>query len=107
MRATIALNKWDGTIQGAADAITPLFPNNFIYIQDNQDMSFDVVVSGPTLDVISAALLTGGYLALKPAGVRINYFFSSDPPAPAFGWDMVSDFLSGWDTGAWATATPP
>lgn len=106
LRATIALNQWDGSLEQAKAAIEPLFPNNAIYIQDNQNMTMDVVVSGPTLDVISAALLQGGYLALKPAGVGTNYVFTSEPPAPVFGWDVDNAYLGGWDTGAWGQATP-
>ena len=107
LRATIALNQWDGSLEEAKAAIEPLFPNNAVYIQDNQDMSMTVAVSGPVLDVISAALLQGGYLALKPAGVRINYMFTSAPPAPVFGFDIDNDYIGGWDTGAWGQDTPP
>ncbi len=106
LRATIALNQWDGTLEQAKDAIEPLFPDNAVYIQNNQNMTMTVVVSGPTLDVISAALLQGGYLALKPAGVRIDYLFTSEPPAPVFGWDVDNAYLGGWDTGAWGRDTP-
>jgi hypothetical protein len=107
LKATIALNVWDGELASAKAAIDPLFPNNALYIQDNQDMSMTVAVSGPKLDVISAGLLTGGYLAMKPAGVRINFVFTSDPPAPIFGWDVDNAYIGGWDTGAWSQDTPP
>lgn len=106
LRATIALNRWDGSLPQAVAAVEPLFPSNGVLIQDNQDMSMTVAVGGPALDVISAALLTGGYLALKPGAVRISYVFTSVPPAPVFGFDMSSTFLDGWDIGAWGQDTP-
>lgn len=107
LRATIALNRWDGSIAEAKAAIAPIFPGAAIYIQDNQDMSMTVAVGGPKLDVISAALLTGGYLALKPAGVRIDFVFTSAPPAPIFGFDLGAPYVGGWDVGAWGQDTPP
>lgn len=106
LKAVIALNYWDGTVPSANAAIDPLFPNNFIYVQDNFDMSLTIVVGGPVLDVISAALLTGGYLALKAATVRINYAFTSTPPDPVFGLDADNNFIGGLDHGAWGQATP-
>ena len=106
LRATISLNYWDGTTQGAGVAIAILFPNNFIYIQDNMNMTMTVAVGGPTLDVVSAALLLGGYLALKPCTVRIDYVFSSLPPAPIFGFDVNNSFIGGWESGAWGQSTP-
>lgn len=106
LRATIALNQWDGTLQSAIDAIAPLFPDNFVYLQDNQDMSISIAVSGPRLDVILAALLSGGYLALKPVGVRINYYFPSAPTGPVFGFGAESDYIGGWGRGSWGSPAP-
>lgn len=107
LKAQAALNQWDGRIETAIADINPIFPNNPIWIIDNQDMSMTVVVAGDQLDPVYAALLTGGYLALKPAGVRINYLFSSDPPAPIFSFDATDpDLFGGWDIGAWAQTTP-
>lgn len=106
IRATIALNYWDGTLKGAIAAITPLFPNNFVYIQDNQDMSISVGVSGPPVDLVTAALLTGGYLALKPVGVHINFSFSSAPTGPIFGFDADNSYIGGWDEGSWGIGAP-
>lgn len=106
LRATIALNYWDGTLQAAIGAIAPLFPNNFVYIQDNQDMSISIAVSGPTLDVILGGLLAGGYLALKPVGVRINYYFPTAVTGPVFGFGADNSFIGGWDHGSWGGSSP-
>lgn len=106
LRATIALNYWDGTVQAAIDAITPLFPDNSIIVQDNQDMSLTVAVGGAAFDPLMASLLTGGYLALKPAGVRVIFLFTSLPPLPLFGFGADNAFIGGWGRGAWGVSQP-
>lgn len=106
LRAVIALNYWDGTVPAANAAIDPLFPANAVYVQDNFDMSMTIAVGGPVLDVVSAALLTGGYLALKAATVRVNFVFTSAPPALVFALDVDNAVLGGLDRGAWAQNTP-
>lgn len=105
--AQAALNQWNGLIDTAIADIKPIFPNQSVWIIDNQDMTMTVVVAGDQLDPVYGALLTGGYLALKPGGVRINYLFSSAPPAPIFAFDTAtSDLFGGWDIGAWGQDTP-
>lgn len=106
LRATIALNYWDGTMAPAVAAIAPLFPDNDVYIQDNQDMTIWVAVSGPVVDPVSAALLTGGYLALRATTVGIRYFFPSTSDSPVFGWGADSDFIGGWSHGSWGAPAP-
>ena len=108
LRAKAALNQWDGRVDTAIADIGPIFPNNTVWIIDNQDMSMTVAVGGAQLDPVYAALLTGGYLSLKPGGVQINYLFSSLPPAPIFAWGITdSELFGGWGVGAWAQATSP
>lgn len=106
IRAKAKLNNWDGTAPGAAEALKSLLPNNMIYVQDNQDMSISLGISGPPLDTITAALLTGGYLSLKPMAVRVKYFFTSLPPTPVFGFDVSNEFIGGIDMGSWGNSTP-
>lgn len=107
LKAQAALNQWDGRVETAIADIDPIFPNNTVWIIDNQDMSMTIVVGGAELDPVYGALLTGGYLALKPGGVRINYLFSSAPPAPIFAFDTIpSALFDGWDVGAWGQSTP-
>lgn len=106
LRATIALNYWDGGLQGAIDALTPLFPDNAVFVQDGQDMTISVSVSGPAPNAVLASLLTGGYLSLKPDGVRINYYFPSSPIGPVFGFGANNDFIGGWGYGSWGRSSP-
>lgn len=106
LRAVISLNSWDGTVPAAAAAIAPLFPGNFIYIQDNFDMTITVAVSGPAVDPVAGALLTGGYLALRSATIGISYAFPSGPSGPVFGWGVDNSFIGGWGDSTWAGSAP-
>lgn len=103
--ATIAANNWDGTVPGAYDAWNTVFaPLGYsILIQDNQDMTMDVVLVGPTPDAVTLALFTGGYLNLRPAAVGINnYYLPTIPEVPVFGFDVENAAIAGFDVGAWA-----
>lgn len=104
LRAKIAANQWDGSIPGAYDAWSILFgPFGLsVLIQDNQDMSMLIALLGNLPDPLTLALLTGGYLSLKPCGVRISgYMTPSAPGAPYFGFDVETTAISGFDVGAW------
>jgi len=104
--AKIANNQWDGTVPGAYEFMDQVFPNNTFIIQDNQDMSMLIGVLGPALNAVSYALLTGGYMDIKPAGVRVaGYIEPSVPDSPFFGFDVESDLISGFDVGGWALLT--
>ena len=102
IKAKIAANKWDGTIENAYDVWIEIFADSAIIIQDNQDMSMVVGVSGTKLGAIDQALLTGGYIGLKPVGVNVAYFAITNTDGALFGWDTDTAFLSGWDSGQWA-----
>lgn len=102
IKARIASNSWDGTIEGAYNVWIEIFINSTIIIQDNQDMSMVVGVAGEKLGAVDQALLTGGYLALKPSGVAISYFAITSESGSLFGWDISNTALSGWGNGQWA-----
>lgn len=77
LKARIAANQWDGTRQGAVDAWSVMFDGTGVtfQIQDNADMSMDVLVyTDHPLDAVTTALITGGYLGIKPSGVTINSY---------------------------------
>lgn len=104
LRAKIAANQWDGSIPGAYAAWSILLgPYDMsVLIQDGGDMSMLIAVLGNLPDPLTVALLTGGYLSLKPAGVHINgYLEPSVPGAPYFGFDVETGAISGWDVGGW------
>ena len=75
LKAKIANNQWDGTIPGAYEVWDILFAGTGtgIDILDNQDMTMVITVTGPPLDALTAAIVTQGYLNLKPAGVSATY----------------------------------
>lgn len=104
IRARIAANQWDGTIPGAIAIWALVFDGGqTIIIQDNQNMTMVVGFVGPALSAVEQALLTGGYVALKPSGVRISYYAIPPGPGPLFAWNASSPELDGWGSGSWAT----
>lgn len=103
LRAKIAANAWDGTIPGAYEVWETLFADtgSIIVIQDNQDMSMVVGVAGISLDAVTKALLVGGYIPLKPAGVRIAYYAVPPAGGAIFAWGCDSEALGGWGKAKW------
>jgi len=109
LRARVAANSWDGTGAGADAVWSVLFDGTgfLVVIQDNQDMSVKVGLAGRRPDAVTVALLTGGYLLLKPAGVRVEYYAISAGGGALFAWDCASDALAGWGDGTWPTIVIP
>lgn len=106
IRARIAANLWDGTTEGAYAIWEAVFPLITILIQDFQDMSYDMAFVGGIVDALTLALLTGGYIPLKPEGIRIRNYITPVDDNPLFAWDTTSEFLAGWDVGSWGRETP-
>lgn len=102
IRAKIASNAWDGTTDGAYAIWDAVFPDITILIQDNEDMSYDLAFVGGIIDSLTLALITEGYIPLKPEGVRVNTYFIPVDDGPLFGWDLDTDLVKGWDEGSWA-----
>jgi hypothetical protein len=103
LRAKIAANHWDGTLPGAAAILQGVFPGGTttVFIQDNYDMSMTVGIVGAPPSAAFRALLTAGYLRVKPEGVSASYVVPS-VPAPIFGFDVQNSNISGFDVGAFA-----
>lgn len=107
IRAKIAANHWDGTTDGAYAIWDALFPNVTILIQDNQNMTYALAIVGGVIDSLTLALITGGYIQLRPEGVRISGYFASIDSGPVFAWDLDAPLLQGWDIGSWARELSP
>jgi hypothetical protein len=107
IKAKIAANQWDGTTDGAYRIWESVFTTVTILIQDHQDMSYDLALVGGIVDSLTLALLTGGYIPLKPEGVRVNTYFVPVDTGPVFGWDVESPYLGGWDEASWARELAP
>lgn len=108
LRSRIAANYWDGTIPGAYAVWSITFAGTGygILIQDGEDMHMTLALTGPVPDVITKALFKGGFLGLKPAGVRVdNYFTPTIANAPYFGWNVENPGISGWGVGAWGSGS--
>lgn len=104
IRAKIAANHWDGTLEASAAILKLIFGDlTHVFIQDNGDMSIDIGVSGERPSAIFLALLTGGYIPIKPEGVRIKYYVVPDQDGPLFGFDVTNEYISGYDSGIWGT----
>ncbi len=106
IKAKIASNNWDGTTNGAYAIWDSLFSTIKIFILDRQNMSYDMAIIGGTIDTLTLALITGGYIQLRPEGVKINNYFVSIDSNPVFAWDLDTPLLQGWDLGSWAVQTP-
>ena len=107
IKTKIAANSWDGTIPEAYRVWETVFVDSAILIQDNQDMSMTVGIAGAQLSSVTQALLVGGYIPLKPMGVRVNYYAVAPVDGPLFAWDSNNDTLAGWDTGSWGKILTP
>jgi len=103
IRAKIGANRWDGSMAGWKAIIDQVFPaSSNIFVQDNGDMTMTVVIAGAPPSALFVALLTQGYLPLKPEAIGVAYYFvNSVPGVPAFGFDSENDLVSGFDVGAW------
>lgn len=102
LRAKIAINQWDGTVPNLYAILAQVFALTQVslLVQDNQDMTMTVIIlTGGTVDPVILALITGGYIVPRPAGVRITGY--SQEQAPIFGWDTNNAIIQGWDTGQW------
>lgn len=106
LRAKIAANNWDGTLPAAKEALSIIFPSGEtqLVITDNQDMTITFGVAGVIPSALFIALLSDGYLPLKPEGVRADYLITT-VDGSLFGFDVQNKFISGFDTGAWGA--PP
>lgn len=102
IRAKIAANQWDGTTNGAYRIWDAVFPQFTILIIDLQNMSYNMAFVGAIIDSLTLALITGGYIPLRPEGVQINEYFVPVDTGPLFAWDIENTYLQGWDTGSWA-----
>ncbi|QEQ22432.1 DUF2612 domain-containing protein [Achromobacter xylosoxidans] len=104
LRAKIGANHWDGTLEASAAILERIFGGGtHVFIQDNGDMSVDIGVAGTPPSALFLALLTGGYIPLKPQGVRISYYVIPSNEGPLFGFDVQNHYISGFDSGLWGS----
>lgn len=108
LRARIVNNQWDGTVPGAYSIWDTAFSGTGIgiLVQDLGNMHMILALTGPVPDAVTLALFKGGYLNIKPAGVKIDgYLTPTVPSAPYFGFDTENTSISGFDVGAWGNSS--
>lgn len=104
IRAKIGANHWDGTLEQSAAILNSIFDTDtHVFIEDHQDMSMTIGIAGKVPSAVFLALLAGGYIPLKPEGVRVNYtIVTTIDGSPLFGFDMSNQLVAGFDVGAWS-----
>ncbi len=107
LKAKIAANNWDGTTENAYAIWSSVFVSPQILIQDNQDLSYDFAFVGGMIDSLTLALLTRGYIPLKPEGITIAKYIVPIDSGRLFAWDTDNAYLAGWDTGSFGTEIMP
>ena len=98
LRASIAKNSWDGTIDSLQTTWQQLFPGGRIAIIDTQDMAATVILTGNFSSIV-VDLINNGYIVPEDATVLYNFLF---PVLPVFGLDANDAFVSGTDRGHWS-----
>ncbi|UKV75135.1 DUF2612 domain-containing protein [Burkholderia vietnamiensis] len=103
IRAKIGANHWDGTLASSAEILNSIFgADTHVFIEDHQDMSMTIGIAGKVPSAVFIALLAGGYIPLKPEGVRVAYtIVTTVDGTPMFGFDMSGPYVAGFDAGAW------
>lgn len=96
------MNHWLGNANSAYDTWKIAFPNNGIIIEDHQDMSIDIGVTGHISEALKGYLLNNSIF--KPESVKMNIYYLMDTydSDKFFGWDIESDAVGGWDQSQWA-----
>lgn len=97
LKARIAQYHWDGTIDSLYSLWNQLFPGGTIVIEDNQNMTATIVLTG-TFSSIQQDLITNGYIVPRPEGVLYTYDFGV---LPYFGFGSAPGFIAGFGQGHW------
>jgi len=131
LKVKIQANEWDGLIASAQTAFTALAqfaPQSNVFLDDKEDMSFVVGVSGQIPSLLFLALLQDDWLNIKPEGVhRYTRIVSNVTTGgkvlyeqglyvglegggdlqleqsswPLFGFDVQNKYVSGFDISSW------
>lgn len=103
LKARIVKNLWKGDIESISKCWHELFGNGIV-MQDNQDMTMDVVVIGFFED-IEKQLVKQGQIIPKPQAVGVNYYFADG--GAIFAYDQETITLKGYDEGDWLSQELP
>ena len=95
IKARIGWNQWDGKIDSLYTLWVQLFPSGNIVIEDQQNMTANILVTGSFPSIIKD-LISNGYIVPRPEGVLYTYFFGT---LPYFGADLDNAYIAGADVG--------
>lgn len=102
LKAKIGANRWDGTLEQSKEILDSVFSGDSqVFIQDSQDMTITIGVAGKAPSAIELALLTGGYIPIKPQSVGVLYYIAPTTDGPLFGFDVANQYVAGFDQGSW------
>jgi hypothetical protein len=121
VRARVLNNQWDGTIDYLPFIDGQPDPNDHsayriwdalfagtgytLFIVDHGDLSMTLgLLYSGTISALAVALFTGGYLSVKPAGVRIRDYIVASGMPPIFALDSSGADFAGLDIGSWAVS---
>lgn len=78
LRAKIGSNQWDGSMGESVAILEQIFAGSGVAakIIDNQDMTMQVVMTGGMLSALAKAMISQGYIPIKPVGVGATYTVS-------------------------------
>ncbi len=101
-----AANSWDGTVDEATRILHILgVPNEtHLWLQDNQDMTDAVCVSGLLPSIVVCFIIAQNLVPVKSSGITRKYYFVSVDNSPLFGFGVQNSFVSGWGTGTWGVS---
>jgi len=97
LKNKMMINTWDGKASTLQESWAQLYPGGIISIQDNQDMTVDITISGTFSDTV-INLILNGYIIPRPQGVEYNIYYAD---LPIFGFDREDDYIDGFDIGYW------
>lgn len=95
LKAKRAQNNWSGKTADLYAIWQTLFPGGKIVINDNQNMSATIILSGSFSSIV-LDLITNGLIVPRPETVEYT-FITSD--LPIFGADQNNTFVAGADLG--------
>jgi hypothetical protein len=99
LKSAIVSAHFDGTIPTLVNLLQTTFAGFGLHfaVQDNQDMTFSVIVFG-TISSLLQDLFTHDYIIPRPQGVSISIGFSTNK---VFSWNEETPLFAGWDEGYW------
>jgi hypothetical protein len=97
LKATIANNQWDGTLDSLYPIWKSLFPAGQIAVIDNQNMTATIILSGSFTSIL-LDLITNDFIIPRPQAVQYTYEFGA---FPYFGFGPANTYIAGFGVGSW------